>query len=124
MKINFAEEIQKQTDMHLKEKLQLVYQLSLPGILAQISEIIMQYIDAAMVGVLGASASASIGLVSSTTWLFGGVVMACAAGFSVQVAHAIGARNTSLAKTIFKQSIFVSLLLSVLTYFRQEIPHF
>ncbi len=114
MKINFAEEIQKQTDMHLKEKLQLVYKLSLPGILAQISEIIMQYIDAAMVGVLGASASASIGLVSSTTWLFGGVVMACAAGFSVQVAHAIGARNTSLAKTIFKQSIFVSLLLSVL----------
>ena len=108
MKKDFAQEIRNQENMSFKDKLELVYHLSLPGILAQISEIIMQYIDAAMVGVLGASASASIGLVSSTTWLFGGVIMACAAGFSVQVAHAIGAGKQDIAKVIFKQSILVS----------------
>ncbi len=113
MKIDFADEIRNQKNMSLKDKLKLVYQLSLPGILAQISEIIMQYIDAAMVGILGARASASIGLVSSTTWLFGGVIMACAAGFSVQVAHAIGAGKKDFAKVIFKQSILVSLVLSL-----------
>jgi Na+-driven multidrug efflux pump len=81
----------------------------MPGILAQISEILMEYIDAAMVGSLGASASASVGLVASTTWLFGGVLNATAAGFSVQVAHAVGAGNTEKSKSIFKQSLCAAL---------------
>ena len=44
-----------------KEKLMIVGKLSIPAILANISEITMQYIDASMVGTLGANASASIG---------------------------------------------------------------
>lgn len=59
-----------------KEQLTLIVQLSVPTILAQISGIIMQYIDASMLGRLGANESASIGLVSSSTWLFGGMCMA------------------------------------------------
>lgn len=112
--LDLSKQIRENKDMSLKERLNIVYHLSLPGILAQISEIIMQYIDAAMVGVLGASASASIGLVSSSTWLFGGAIMATAAGFSVQVAHAVGAGDTNKSKSIFKQSLLSSLILSCL----------
>lgn len=43
----------------------MVLRLSVPAILAEISSIVMQYIDAGMVGSLGADASASIGLVAS-----------------------------------------------------------
>ena len=53
----------------LKPQIQQVGCLSLPAILTQITTIAMQYIDSAMVGALGANASAAIGLVSSTTWL-------------------------------------------------------
>ena len=53
--------LHEERPISLKEKLNVVFRLSLPGILAQITEILMQYIDAAMVGVLGAAASASIG---------------------------------------------------------------
>ena len=53
----------------LKPQIQQVGRLSLPAILTQITTIAMQYIDSAMVGALGANASAAIGLVSSTTWL-------------------------------------------------------
>ena len=53
----------------------------------------MQYIDAAMVGSLGAKASASIGLVSTSTWLMGGLCISVATGFSVQAAHLIGAER-------------------------------
>lgn len=60
-----------------------VLRLSLPAILTQITTIAMQYIDSAMVGALGANASASIGLVASSTWLFGGIVGGVSAGFSV-----------------------------------------
>lgn len=113
-KRDFTAEIRGNRTMTMREKLEIVYHLSLPGILAQISEIIMEYIDAAMVGVLGATASASIGLVSSSTWLFGGVIMACAAGFSVQVAHAVGAGEKHKAKVIFKQSLLTSFILAVI----------
>lgn len=72
----------------IRPRLREVWRLSLPAILTQITTIAMQYIDSAMVGRLGANASAAIGLVASSTWLFNGVCYALAAGFSVQVAHA------------------------------------
>ena len=58
--------------MALKQQLKLTVYLSIPAIMTQLSSIVMQYVDASMVGSLGANASASIGLVSTTTWLFWG----------------------------------------------------
>jgi len=100
-------------NVSLKDKLAIVLRLSTPAILAQISEIAMQYIDAAMVGSLGAGASAAIGLVSSSTWLFGGIIGACAAGFSVQVAHSVGAGNVKSTKGIFRQSLLSAISFSL-----------
>ena len=65
------------------EKLNLIIQLSIPSMLAQISNVLMFFIDAAMVGSLGAEASASIGLVESAGWLFGSRTSAAAVGFSM-----------------------------------------
>ena len=76
----------KQTWKTLAPQLRLVWQLSLPAILTQITTIAMQYIDSAMVGALGANASAAIGLVSSSTWLLNGVTYAVTAGFSAVTA--------------------------------------
>ena len=53
--------------MTLRQQLYLTAQLSMPAIMAQLSSTLMQYIDASMVGSLGAGASASIGLVSTST---------------------------------------------------------
>ena len=76
--------MKKEMLTELKPQIMLVWKLSLPAILTQITTIAMQYIDSSMVGALGANASASIGLVSSSTWMFGGVTNAVSAGFSVQ----------------------------------------
>lgn len=100
--------------LSMGKQLHLVIKLSMPAILAQISSIIMQYIDASMVGKLGADDSASIGLVSSTTWLFGGLCSAAATGFSVQVAHNIGAGKNKKAQEVLRQSILVVLIFSML----------
>ena len=62
--------IREGKQMTLGQQLRLTAYLSVPAIMAQISSIAMQYIDASMVGSLGANAAASIGLVSTTTWLF------------------------------------------------------
>lgn len=91
-----------------------VLRLSMPAILTQITTIAMQYIDSAMVGALGANASASIGLVSSATWFFGGFITASSTGFSVQIAHAVGAGESSAAQRIFRLGLKLCLAFSLL----------
>ena len=86
--------------------------LSVPAILAELSSMAMQYIDAAMVGSLGANASAAIGLVSTTTWLLGGLCISAATGFSVQVAHLIGAGREEEARGVFRQALLAALLIA------------
>ena len=104
----------KQTWKTLAPQLRLVWQLSLPAILTQITTIAMQYLDSAMVGALGADASAAIGLVASSTWLFGGVTTAVSAGFSVQVAHRIGAGEDTEARTVVRHGLAAALTLAAL----------
>ena len=88
--------------------LSLVWLLSLPTILAELSAILMEYIDAAMVGRIGAEGAAAIGLVASSTWLFWGVLRAASTGFSVLVAQEIGARRFRSARSILAQGLAAS----------------
>ena len=72
----------------------------------------MQYIDSAMVGALGAAASAAIGLVVAMTWLYNGVLSAVSAGFSVQVAHHIGANQDMEARNVVRHGLISALIIS------------
>ena len=94
----------------LRAHLHQVIRLSIPAVLAEISSIVMQYIDAAMVGSLGADATAAIGLVTSTTWLFGGLCISFATGFAVQTAHLIGAGREQDARSVLRQAVLCTLL--------------
>lgn len=100
--------------MTMGQQLRLTAWLSVPAVMAQLSSIAMQYVDASMVGSLGANASASIGLVSTTTWLFWGIISAAATGFSVQVAHLIGAGNFVGARRVLRQSFTATLIFAVI----------
>ena len=101
-------------NMSWQEKLRLTVLLSLPAMVAQISSVAMQIIDAAMLGHLGTKESAAVGLVSTTIWLFGGLCSAFAAGFSVQVAHYVGAEDLRGARNIIRQGLFSGLVFSLL----------
>lgn len=99
--------------MSRNEKIKLIISLSVPSILAQISATVMFFIDASMVGHLGAKASASIGLVETTTWLMGGLASAANMGFSVQVAHFIGGNDFHSARRVLRQALVCCLLWSL-----------
>ena len=107
------ESIRAGRSMHRGEKLNLIVGLSIPSMLAQISTVMMFFIDASMVGHLGAEASASIGLIESTTWLVGSLLSAAATGFSVQVAHFIGANDFVKARQVFRHALICGLAFSV-----------
>ncbi len=91
--------------LSLGQQLKLSLLLSYPAILAQLSSVMMQYIDTSMVGHLGPEAGAAIGLVSTCLWLMGGFGMAATSGFSVQVAHHIGGNDFRGARDILRQAL-------------------
>ena len=95
-------------------QIKLTALLSFPSMMAQLVHIMMQYIDASMVGSLGAQASASIGLVSTTIWLFGSLCSAASVGFYVQVAHKIGAGDFAGARQVLRESFLSCILFSFL----------
>ena len=100
--------------LSLKQQLRLTLALSIPAILANASAVVMQFIDAAMVGQLGADDSASVGLMGTTNWLFEGVLSAFAAGYAVQVAHLLGAKRSVDARQVVRQAIVVCLIFSLM----------
>lgn len=100
--------------LEFKPQIQRVWTLSVPAILTQLTTIAMQYIDSAMVGSLGANASAAIGLVSTSTWLIGGVGSAFSAGFTVQVAQYIGANEAYNARKVSKHGFLTVLIVSLI----------
>lgn len=106
--------IRRGQEMSLRQQLRLTAVLSWPAIVAQLSTIVMQYIDAAMVGSLGAESSASIGLMATSTWLMWGLCSAVASGFSVQVANRIGASDRRGAEGVLRQSFLPVMVFSIL----------
>lgn len=100
--------------LSFRQQLLLTFQLSMPAIVASASAMLMQFIDAAMVGRLGADDSASVGLMSTTWWLFEGVISSFVAGYGVQVAHLLGAKRPVEARQVVRQSLIVCSLFGVL----------
>ena len=92
----------------LGEQMGLVVRLSIPIILAEISATVMSYVGSAMVGSLGAAATASVGLVASSTWLFSGMGMCMVTGFSIQIAQLIGAGRLRQVQSVMRQAMMVS----------------
>jgi len=109
--------IQNGENISLRRQISLTAQLAIPAILAQLSSIIMQYIDASMVGRLGAGGAASVGLMSSSLWLFWGICSAVTTGFSVQIAHRLGARKPAEARNVVRQGITTVLVVGFIMAF-------
>ena len=110
MKRDLLKEVREGGFLTNQEMILLIIQLSIPGILAKISTVVMEYIDASMVGRLGTGPAAAIGLVSSTTWLFHGLCNAVSTGFTVQVAHRIGAGQQKEARQVMRHGFEISLI--------------
>lgn len=114
--------------LSIRQEIELIIRLSLPSMLAQLSTIMMFYIDASMVGSLGAKASASVALVTSTLWVFGGLTAAVAMGFAVQVAHFIGASDEYSARKVLRQAYVCAtlcalILSSIGVFISTPLPH-
>lgn len=100
--------VRKKGIMLDKDLIATIMPLAWPTILEQALQTIVQFVDSAMVGRIGASASAAVGLTQTVTWLLNGLLFAAAVGFLAVISRAIGAEDTELAQRAAGQSVIMA----------------
>ena len=91
-----------------ENRARVLMRLAWPAIAEQILLTLVSYVDTAMVGSLGANATAAVAINASPIWLIGGLLQALAVGYSVQVAHRIGARDVEGARSVIRQAVLAT----------------
>lgn len=91
-------------------RMKVMWHLSWPAIIEQVLATMVSYVDTAMVGVLGAAATASVSVNASSIWLINGILAGIGVGYSVQVSNAIGAEDDARARRIIRQGILATVV--------------
>lgn len=87
--------------------------LAWPIFLEQVLTSLVQAVDTAMVGSLGAIATTSVSISQSPNMLVNGVVMALGVGFTSMIARSVGAGDKERAKVLIRQAILMVFVFSV-----------
>ena len=96
-----------------KSHLGILMMLAWPAILEQLLLTLVRYVDTAMVGSLGANATAAVAINASPTWLISSILSAIGVGYSVQVAHSIGAKDKQATARIVRQALLAVLFMGI-----------
>ena len=83
--------------------------LSVPVMLEEALGTAVQYVDAAMVGRLGASASAAVGMTSSVSWMVNSPIWAMGVAVMAVIARAEGAGDHRKSREAAVQSVWLAL---------------
>ena len=87
----------------------MIWALAWPTMLEQLMSTAVQYVDAAMVGRLGAQATAAVGATTTVSWLIGSTVSALGIGFLSFIAQAYGADDRARAARTSSQAVLAVL---------------
>lgn len=93
-----------------ENRMKTMWRLSWPAIIEQVLATMVSYVDTAMVGVLGAVATASVSVNAASIWLITGILAGVGVGYSVQVSNAIGAGDDEKARNVIRQGILATLV--------------
>lgn len=96
-----------------------IFWLAWPVMIEQLMSTFVQYVDAAMVGGLGAYATAAVSISNPIIMMINGIVMSCTIGLTAMVARSIGAKQFDYAKKLVRHGVllilFLGLPLSIIT---------
>lgn len=87
--------------------LKVLLALSWPTMLEQLMQSCVQYIDTAMVGSLGTTATAAVGSTTTVNWLIGSTISSLGVGFLSYISQMLGAKQVDKAKNAIAQSFVV-----------------
>ncbi len=87
--------------------------LAWPVLVEQILSTLVHSVDTAMVGSLGAVATASVSISGSPMMLINGIVMSFGMGFTALIARMVGAQNYERANSLIRQALTSVLMLGI-----------
>ena len=93
----------------LQSNTRLLLVLAWPAIAEQLLLTMTNYVDTAMIGALSTNATAAVAINSTPVFFIVGLLTAVGVGYSVQIAHSLGARQEQLARSITRQALLGSL---------------
>ncbi len=91
----------------------VIFSLAGPTIFEQFMQTAVQYIDTAMVGSLGTSATAAVGATTTVNWLVGSTVSAVGVGFLSYIAKKHGSGELAAVRRASAQSVLAVLVTGV-----------
>ena len=97
----------------LADMIHNLWKLGAPTILEQAFQTLVQYIDIAMVGQIGAVASAAVGLTLSVSWMINGPFFALGLGILAFISRSLGAECPKDARLASVQSVWIALFLGI-----------
>ncbi|MCI6499038.1 MAG: MATE family efflux transporter [Lachnospiraceae bacterium] len=106
----------KDTSVNIKKEIaRTLIVLSIPTILEEILSTLFQYVDTAMVGHLGESATASVSVTTTITWLVNSISHAISIAILAMVAKAFGAKDENRIRKISMQALMLAVVCGIIT---------
>ena len=93
--------------------LPIIWALAWPTMLEQLMQTAVQYVDTAMVGSLGTTATAAVGSTTTVNWLVGSTISALGVGFLAYISQARGADRHEDARRASGQAVLAVLVCGV-----------
>ena len=93
--------------------LPVIFTLAWPTMLEQLMQTAVQYVDTAMVGVLGTQATAAVGATTTVNWLVNSTISAVSIGFLAYISQACGAGQMQEAKKASAQAALTTIVLGI-----------
>ena len=93
--------------------LRSLFLLAGPTVIEQALQTVVQYADTAMVGQIGAQASAAVGLTITVTWLVNSPLFAMGVGVLALIAKSIGENDLEKARAASSQAVWIALALGL-----------
>lgn len=97
-----------------RREFRMIGMLAVPTVIEQFLMTVVQYADTAMVGRLGAEASAAVGVTSSMMWLTNAPLNAVGIGVLAVIARHYGAGRRDLAKAAAGQALLLTVFVGLL----------
>ena len=93
--------------------LKTIVLLAWPTVLEQILQTAVSYVDTAMVGSIGAAATAAVGATTTINWLVNSSISALSIGFLAYISRALGAKQPENARRATAQACMVTLIVGI-----------
>ena len=103
-----------QNEFSRRAALKTIVVLAWPTVLEQILQTAVSYVDSAMVGRIGAHATAAVGATATVNWLVNSSISALSIGFLAYISRELGAQRPQNARRAAAQAALVTLITGAL----------